>query len=257
MVNKRVSFFDLKGKSVFITGGGSGIGAAITEAFISQGSNVSFVQRSDATIFCDKLEQKYKNRPHFLQCDISDTSALNKMIDAAVEKNGPINILVNNAANDVRHKTLEISEQFWDHSQALNLKAYFFSCQKVLHGMIQAMSGSVINMSSISYMMGNAGYPSYVTANSGINGMTRALAREFGVYKIRVNAIAPGWVMTDKQKDLWVTPELLEDHIKRQCLKDLLVPDDIVDSVLFLASDSSKSITGQLLAVDGGVVTTG
>ena len=257
MVNKRVSFFDLKGKSVFITGGGSGIGAAITEAFISQGSNVSFVQRSDATTFCDKLEQKYKNRPHFLQCDISDTSALNKMIDAAVEKNGPINILVNNAANDVRHKTLEISEQFWDHSQALNLKAYFFSCQKVLHGMIQAMSGSVINMSSISYMMGNAGYPSYVTANSGINGMTRALAREFGVYKIRVNAIAPGWVMTDKQKDLWVTPELLEDHIKRQCLKDLLVPDDIVDSVLFLASDSSKSITGQLLAVDGGVVTTG
>ena len=112
-------------------------------------------------------------------------------------------------------------------------------------------------MSSISYMMGNAGYPSYVTANSGINGMTRALAREFGVYKIRVNAIAPGWVMTDKQKDLWVTPELLEDHIKRQCLKDLLIPDDIVDSVLFLASDSSKIITGQLLAVDGGVVTTG
>ena len=257
MVNKRVSFFDLKGKSVFITGGGSGIGAAITEAFISQGSKVSFVQRSDATIFCDKIEQKYNNRPHFLQCDISDTSALNKMIDAAIEKNGPINILVNNAANDVRHTTLEISEQFWDNSQALNLKAYFFSCQKVLHGMIQAMSGSIINMSSISYMMGNAGYPSYVTANSGINGMTRALAREFGVYKIRVNAIAPGWVMTDKQKDLWVTPELLEDHIKRQCLKDLLIPDDIVDSVLFLASDSSKSITGQLLAVDGGVVTTG
>ena len=257
MVNKRVSFFDLKGKSVFITGGGSGIGAAITEAFISQGSKVSFVQRSDATIFCDKIEEKYNNRPHFLQCDISDTSALNKMIDAAIEKNGPINILVNNAANDVRHTTLEISEQFWDNSQALNLKAYFFSCQKVLHGMIQAMSGSIINMSSISYMMGNAGYPSYVTANSGINGMTRALAREFGVYKIRVNAIAPGWVMTDKQKDLWVTPELLEDHIKRQCLKDLLIPDDIVDSVLFLASDSSKSITGQLLAVDGGVVTTG
>ena len=95
------------------------------------------------------------------------------------------------------------------------------------------------------------------TANSGINGMTRALAREFGVYKIRVNSIAPGWIMTNKQKDLWVTPELLDEHIKRQCLKDLLVPDDIVDSVLFLASDSSKIITGQLLAVDGGVVTTG
>ena len=119
------------------------------------------------------------------------------------------------------------------------------------------MSGSVINMSSISYMMGNSGYPSYVAANSGINGMTRALAREFGVYKIRVNAVAPGWIMTEKQKNMWVTPDLLNEHLKRQCLKDLLIPDDIVDCVLFLASNSSKSITGQLLAVDGGVVTTG
>ena len=257
MINKRASFFDLKNKAIFITGGGSGIGAAITEAFLAQGSKVSFVQRSDASTFCDKMEQTYQNRPYFIQCDISDVSALNKGIDDAVGKVGPIEVLVNNAANDVRHSTLEISEQFWDNSQALNLKSYFFACQKVLHGMIELIGGSVINMSSISYMMGNSGYPSYVTANSGINGMTRALAREFGVYKIRVNTIAPGWVMTDKQKEMWVTPKLLDDHIKRQCLKDLLLPDDIVDSVLFLASDSSKSITGQLLAVDGGVVTTG
>ena len=257
MVNKRASFFDLKDKSVFITGGGSGIGAAITEAFLSQGSKVSFTQRSDANTFCEEMEKKYKNRPYFVQCDITDISALSIVIDTAIEENGPIKVLINNAANDVRHTTLEVSEQFWDNSQALNLKAYFFSCQKVLHGMIKARSGSIINMSSVSYMMGNAGYPSYVTANSGINGMTRALAREFGVYKIRVNSIAPGWIMTNKQKDLWVTPELLDEHIKRQCLKDLLVPDDIVDSVLFLASDSSKIITGQLLAVDGGVVTTG
>ena len=257
MINKRASFFDLKAKSVFITGGGSGIGAAITEAFLAQGSKVSFAQRSDANIFCDEMEQKYQNRPHFVKCDISNISELNSGIDQVIERHGSIEVLVNNAANDVRHSTLEVSEQFWDNSQALNLKAYFFSCQKVLHSMINAMSGSVINMSSISYMMGNSGYPSYVTANSGINGMTRALAREFGVYKIRVNAIAPGWVMTDKQKNMWVTPELLDEHIKRQCLKDLLLPDDIVDSVLFLASNSSKSITGQLLAVDGGVVTTG
>ena len=257
MINKRASFFDLKAKSVFITGGGLGIGAAITEAFLAQGSNVSFVQRSEANAFCDQMEQKYKNRPQFIKCDISDISELNSGIDQAIEKHGSIEVLVNNAANDVRHSTLEVSEQFWDNSQSLNLKSYFFSCKKVLHGMIGMMGGSVINMSSISYMMGNSGYPSYVTANSGINGMTRALAREFGVYKIRVNAIAPGWVMTQKQKDLWATPELLDEHIKRQCLKDLLLPDDIVDSVLFLASDSSKSITGQLLAVDGGVVTTG
>ena len=257
MINKRASFFDLKAKSVFITGGGSGIGAAITEAFLAQGSKVAFAQRSDANIFCDEMEQKYQNRPHFVKCDISNISELNSGIDQVIERYGSIEVLVNNAANDVRHSTLEVSEQFWDNSQALNLKAYFFSCQKVLHSMINAMSGSVINMSSISYMMGNSGYPSYVTANSGINGMTRALAREFGIYKIRINAIAPGWVMTEKQKNMWVTPELLDEHIKRQCLKDLLLPDDIVDSVLFLASDSSKSITGQLLAVDGGVVTTG
>ena len=257
MINKRASFFDLKAKSVFITGGGSGIGAAITEAFLAQGSKVAFAQRSDANIFCDEMEQKYQNRPHFVKCDISNISELNSGIDQVIERHGSIEVLVNNAANDVRHSTLEVSEQFWDNSQALNLKAYFFSCQKVLHSMINAMSGSVINMSSISYMMGNSGYPSYVTANSGINGMTRALAREFGIYKIRINAIAPGWVMTEKQKNMWVTPELLDEHIKRQCLKDLLLPDDIVDSVLFLASDSSKSITGQLLAVDGGVVTTG
>ena len=119
------------------------------------------------------------------------------------------------------------------------------------------MSGSVINMSSISYMTGNSGYPSYVAANSGINGMTRALAREFGVFKIRVNVVAPGRIMTEKQKNMWATPDLLNEHLNRHCLKDLLIPDDLVDSVLFLASDSSKSITGQLLAVDGGVVTTG
>jgi NAD(P)-dependent dehydrogenase (short-subunit alcohol dehydrogenase family) len=242
---------------VFITGGGSGIGAAITEAFLAQGSKVSFVQRSDASEFCDNMEKKYQNRPYFIKCDISDITALNKAIEDASKKNGIISILVNNAANDVRHSTLEVSEQFWDNSQALNLKSYFFSAQKVLHGMIEILNGSIINMSSISYMMGNSGYPSYVTANSGINGMTRALAREFGVYKIRVNAIAPGWVMTEKQKEKWVTPDLLNNHVKRQCLKELLVPDDIVDSVLFLASDSSKSITGQLLPVDGGVVTTG
>ena len=257
MVKKRASFFDLRDKSIFITGGGSGIGAAITEAFLTQGSKVSFAQRSDATLFCNEMEEKYKNRPHFIQSDISNISQLNTTIDEARKINGPIAVLVNNAANDVRHLTLEVSEQFWDNSQALNLKAYFFSCQKVLHGMIEAMSGSIINMSSISYLMGNSGYPSYVTANSGINGMTRALAREFGVYKIRVNSIAPGWVMTKKQKELWVTSELLSEHIKRQCLKDLLLPDDIVDTVLFLASDSSKVITGQLIAVDGGVVTTG
>jgi NAD(P)-dependent dehydrogenase (short-subunit alcohol dehydrogenase family) len=141
--------------------------------------------------------------------------------------------------------------------QAINLKAYFFACQAVIAGMREAGGGSIINFSSISYMMGNAGYPAYTAANSGINGLTRSLAREFGPDRIRVNALAPGWVLTDKQKEMWVTPEGLAAHMERQCLKDTLDPQDIVDGVLFLASKTSKMMTGQAMVIDGGVAVTG
>jgi Dehydrogenases with different specificities (related to short-chain alcohol dehydrogenases) len=214
MIKKTTEFNDLKGKSVFITGGGAGIGAALTEGFVAQGSKVSFVQRSDGLEFCDKMEKKYQNRPHYIKCDISNIAALKKAIADSSFKNGTISILVNNAADDLRHSTLEVTEKFWDKSQALNLKAYFFASQSVIKGMLEIGEGSIVNMSSISYMMGNSGYPSYVSANSGINGMTRALAREFGLYKIRVNTIAPGWVMTEKQKKKWVTENLLRKHWK-------------------------------------------
>ena len=248
---------DLKDASVFITGGGSGIGAALTDGFLNQGARVAFVQRSDATAFCDDMERKYGRRPLFLPCDITDVSALKSSIDRAAEVHGPITVLVNNAANDQRHKTEEVDEAFWDWSQAINLKAYFFACQHVIAGMRAAGGGSIVNFTSISYMMGNAGYAAYTTANSGINGMTRSLAREFGPDNIRVNAIAPGWVLTQKQRDKWVTPEGLAAHIDRQCLKFELQPEDIVDPVLFLASRTSRAMTGQSLVVDGGVVVTG
>ena len=146
----------------------------------------------------------------------------------AAAAHGPVTVLVNNAANDQRHTTLEVDEAFWDWSQAINLKAYFFGCQAVIEGMRTAGGGSIINFSSISYMMGNAGYPSYTTANGGINGMTRSLAREFGPDRIRVNALAPGWVLTDKQMELWATPEDLAAHMERMCLKEHLEPADIV-----------------------------
>lgn len=251
------NFHDLKDKSVFITGGGSGIGAFLTEGFLAQGAQVAFVGRSDASAFCDEMVQKHGQRPLFIQCDITDVTALKAAMDQAADAHGPITALVNNAANDKRHETLEVDEEFWDWSQSINLKAYFFACQKAIEGMKAAGGGSIINFTSISYMMGNAGYPAYTTANSGINGMTRSLAREFGPDKIRVNAIAPGWVLTDKQKELWVTPEALEDHLSRQCLKDTLAPDDIVGPTLFLASEVSKMMTGQAMVVDGGVVVTG
>jgi NAD(P)-dependent dehydrogenase (short-subunit alcohol dehydrogenase family) len=248
---------DLDGASVFITGGGSGIGAALTEGFLRQGAKVAFVQRSDASAFVDEMEASTGNRPLFLPCDITDIAALQGAIAQAVAAHGPLDVLVNNAANDKRHTTEEVTEDFWDWSQSINLKAYFFACQTSAKSMKENGKGAIINFSSISYMMGNSGYPAYTTANGGITAMTRSLAREFGPDRIRVNALAPGWVLTQKQKDLWVTPEGLAAHLDRQCLKDTLAPEDIVGGTLFLASDSSKMMTGQVLVIDGGVVVTG
>lgn len=250
-------FPDLKGQSVFVTGGGSGIGAALTEAFLQQGCKVAFCQRSDATAFCDEMETATGNRPLFLPCDITLMDQLQLTLSTAARVHGPITVLVNNAANDKRHDSLTIDESFWDWSMAINLKAYFFAAQAVIPGMQAAGGGSIINFTSISYMMGNVGYVAYTTANSGINGMTRTLAREFGPDRIRVNALAPGWVLTDKQKELWVTPEGLAAHLSRQCLTESLGPEDITGGVLFLASKASKMMTGQALVIDGGVVVTG
>ena len=256
-MNDLPSYPDLKGQSVFITGGGSGIGAALSEGFLRQGAKVAFCQRSDASAFCDDMVQSTGNRPLFLPCDITDMAALQATIAQATATHGPITVLVNNAANDQRHAPLDVTPDFWDWSMAINLKAYFFASQAVIPGMKAAGGGSIINFTSISYMMGNAGYVAYTTANSGINGMTRSLAREFGPDRIRVNAIAPGWVLTQKQKDLWVTPESLAAHVARQCLTDTLEPEDIVGGVLFLASRASRMMTGQAMVIDGGVVVTG
>jgi NAD(P)-dependent dehydrogenase (short-subunit alcohol dehydrogenase family) len=251
------TFPDLAGASVFVTGGGAGIGAALTEGFLRQGARVAFVQRSDATTFCDRMEHETGRRPLFLPCDVTDIPALEAAIRRAAEAHGPVTVLVNNAANDRRHATLEVDEAFWDWSMAVNLKAYFFACKAVIPAMRAAGGGAIVNFSSISYMMGNAGYPVYVAANAAITGLTRALAREFGPDRIRVNALAPGWVLTERQRALWVTPEGLSAHLARQCLTDPLSPADIVGGTLFLASEAARAITGQVLVIDGGVVTTG
>lgn len=255
-MNQTATFHDLSGKSVFITGGGAGIGASLTEGFLQQGAKVAFVQRSDSTAFCDEMEQKHGNRPLFIPCDITDIPALEVAIAQASDAHGAVEVLVNNAANDHRHNVGDVTEEFWDWSQAINLKAYFFACQAVANGMGDSR-GAIVNFSSISYMMGNPGYPSYTSANAGITGMTRSLARELGPRNIRVNALAPGWVLTEKQLDKWATPEALAAHLERQCLKEHLAPQDVIDATLFLSSSASRMITGQLMAVDGGVVHTG
>lgn len=250
-------FPDLAEASVFITGGGSGIGAALTEGFLRQGAKVAFVGRSDYSGFTEDMAEATGNRPLFLRTDITDTDALRAALDTAAEAHGPVRVLVNNAANDLRHTTEEVTPDFWDEMMAVNLKAYFFAVQAVVPGMRAAGGGTIVNFSSVSYMMGNSGYPVYTTANSGINGMTRSLAREFGPDRIRVNALAPGWVLTQAQRDKWATPEGLAEQLSRQCLKEHLDPRDIVAPTLFLASDASRMMTGQALVVDGGVVVTG
>lgn len=252
-----VTFHDLKNKSVFITGGGSGIGASLTEGFLEQGCKVAFVQRSDASDFVAAMQAKYQNAPLFIPCDITDTKALKAAMTQAVEANGSIDILVNNAANDMRHDLVGYTEEEWDKAMNVNLRPHFFTAQAVAPAMTAKGAGAIINFSSISYMMGAAGYLSYMTAKSAITGLTRGLARELGPDGIRVNALMPGWVLTQRQMDKWATPEDLAAHLEKQCLKEHLAPRDIVDATLFLASAASRMMTGQAMVVDGGVVVTG
>ncbi len=255
-MDQPATFHDLKGASVYITGGGSGVGAALTDGFLAQGANVAFIGRSDASAFVEEMRDKHGRAPLFLQGDMTDTDLLHATMAKAAEAHGPIDVLVNNAANDKRHALEDTTPEFWDWMIEVNLKAYYFACQEAARQM-QGKGGAIINFSSISYMMGNAGYPIYTTSNAGITGMTRSLARELGPQNIRVNALAPGWVLTQKQLDKWATPEDLAAHMDRQSLKEHLTPEDMVAPTLFLASQASRAMTGQCMAVDGGVVVSG
>lgn len=239
-------FPSLQGASVFITGGGSGIGATLVAGFVAQGAKVAFADLGDTAQNADAL---------FLPCDVTDIAALQTAMDQAKAAHGPITVLVNNAANDMRYKIADVTPAIWDAQQAVNFKHYFFASQKAAADMVHG--GSIINFSSITYAMGSDGMAPYVSANAGIMGLTRAMARELGPQNIRVNAIAPGWVLTDKQRQMWATAESLAAFIDKQSLKRHVMPDDLIGPVLFLASDASAMITGQTIAVDAGVVNFG
>lgn len=255
-MNHSARFPDLSGKSVFITGGGSGIGASLTEGFLAQGANVAFVQRSDATAFCDAMAARHGNRPLFLPCDVTDIPALEAAIADARDAQGPIDVLVNNAAVDQRMSLEETGPDDWDRLMNVNLRPHAFTAKAVRADMAAKGKGAIVNYSSISFKNGAPGMPAYATAKAAITGLTMTLARDFGADGIRVNALLPGWIMTDRQRELWVTEEALKRHIAKQCLARELKPADMVGPTLFLASDASAAMTGQAMIVDGGVVLT-
>jgi NAD(P)-dependent dehydrogenase (short-subunit alcohol dehydrogenase family) len=243
---------DLRGEAVFITGGGSGIGAWFVDAFASQGAKVAFVSLSpeNGEALCAAVEKRRGVRPRFHACDIRDVASLTKVMQQV----GPVRVLINNAARDDRHTLESLDVEGWDDSLNTNLRPYFFTAKAVAAGMRAAGGGSIINLGSNSAHLGLAGYPAYVTAKAGIVGLSKALARELGGDGIRVNALVPGWVMTERQKALWVTPEALQECLAQQCLKTPIQGSDVAQSALFLASRASALVTGQTLVVDGGRV---
>ena len=247
----------LENKIVVVTGAGTGIGEATARAFVDAGARTVFVGRR-----LEKLEEAARGvdtgRVMLRACDVSDRAAVDALGAEVATVWGGVDILVNNAGTNTNPRAVgAVDPDDWDHTIAINLTGVFLGCKAGVPALKRAGGGSIINTTSISYMMGNAGYPAYTTANSGINGMTRSLAREFGPDKIRVNALAPGWVLTEKQLEMWTTPEALDAHMERMCLKEHLKPEDIVGPILFLASRVSGAMTGQAMVVDGGVVVTG
>lgn len=247
---------DLEGKRAFITGGGSGIGAYLTAAFALQGAKVSFVSLREAPAqrLCDQVEEHTGHRPHSIACDIRDLNTLEAAMNDAVAEFGGLDVLVNNAARDTRHSIGSLTPEQWDDSLNTNLRPQFFAMQWAAREMEKAGAGSIINLGSNSANLALTGYPAYVTAKTAIVGLTRAAARELGEKNIRVNALIPGWIMTERQKRLWVTEEALAECLAEQSLKFAIQGEDLVESALFLASRAARAITGQQLIVDGGRV---
>lgn len=239
----------LAGRVVFITGGASGIGATLVEQFHDQGAKVAFVDLAadEGRALAERLAGAW-----FQPCDVTDTAALQARIADAAEALGPISVLVNNVANDTRHAAAETSPDQWRRGLAVNLDPTFICATTVYPMMKAAGGGSIINFSSINPLLGLPNMSAYVAAKGAINALSKSLAREWGCDRIRVNAVSPGWVITERQLELWLTPEAEAEWMKTVALKRRILPDDVARLVLFLASDDSEMITGQNLVIDGG-----
>jgi NAD(P)-dependent dehydrogenase (short-subunit alcohol dehydrogenase family) len=245
----------LQGRRVFVTGGGSGIGEAIVEAFVAQGAVVAFVdimvEVSEALVARCAGQA---NAPVFRHCDLTDIALLQRTMAELAAELGDFDVIVNNAANDERHAIDDVTVDYWDERIAINQRPMFFTVQAALAGMKRKGGGAIINFSSMSWHAKNPNYPIYAATKASVIGLTRCLARDLGPFNIRVNTVTPGWVMTQRQIDLWLD-DAGEAEIKRaQCLPGKLMPADIAAMVLFLAADDSKMCTGQEFIVDAGWV---
>lgn len=256
LIENAAIYPSLRDRSVFVTGGGSGIGESVVEHFCAQGARVTFVDLAEAPsrALVDRIAAEGHPAPHFVACDLRQIDDLQAAIETAQDRQGPIRALINNAGNDDRHRTEEVTVDYWDDRMAVNLRHQFFAAQAVRPRMREAGGGSIVNFTSITWLVGDPDCPAYVTAKSAVVGLTRALARELGPEGIRVNCVMPGWVMTERQMKLWVTPEGERQIDERQCLPDRVHPPDIARMVLFLAADDSRMCTSQTYIVDGGWV---
>lgn len=246
----------LKERVVFISGGGSGIGAAMVEAFAQQGAKVAFVDLDETASakLLEKLKGTGAPAPLFLRCDVRDIGALRAAIERTREELGEVGVLVNNAARDDRHRLEEVTVAYWDERVAVNLRHQFFAAQAVAEHMKRRGGGSIINFGSISWMSSTGGMPAYTASKAAVMGLTRGLARDLGPYNIRANTVSPGWVMTERQLKMWVDADGERKMDEMQCLKGRLQPMDVARMVLFLAADDSRLCTAQNFIVDAGWV---
>ncbi len=254
MHNDDAIYPSLAGRHVFITGGAQGIGASLVAHFAAQHARVAFVDIDEAAaekVIGDVVARGHA-APWFARCDLRDVAALQQSIAAARAEIGPVQILVNNAAHDQRHAWQSVTPEYWDERIAVNLRHQFFAIQAAAPDMIAAGKGSIINFGSVSWRNGQGGMPAYTASKAAIEGLTRSFARDLGPHRIRVNCAIPGWVMTERQLALWVTPEGEANIDRNQCLPDRVLPADLARLALWLAADDSRMATSQCFVVDGG-----
>ena len=247
------SYSELRGRAVLVTGGGQGIGEAIIRAFVRQGAKVAFLDIAEAA--SEALAAELSERGAtvvFQHCDLTDIPALRASIEKLAGEVGPFQVLINNAGDDERHATEEVTESYWDQRVAVNLKHQFFAAQAVLPAMRAAGAGCIVNLGSTSWLAGQGGMAAYTACKSAVIGLTRSLARDYGPHGVRVNAVAPGWIMTPRQLERWVSPETIAELHQRQCLQRMLQPSEVAEFVVFLSSDSASACTAQHYVVDGG-----